>query len=98
MAVRVISIFEGAYDAHIRLAADKLRDGGVVVLPTETVYAASASLDRAEALPRLRQLGGGATGEARPFVPHLAQPGDAARFLGDISEFGQRCICKLWPG
>ena len=31
MSVPVVSIFEGAYDAHIRLAAEKLRDGGVVV-------------------------------------------------------------------
>ena len=35
MSVPVVSIFEGPYEDHIRLAAEKLRQGGVVVLPTE---------------------------------------------------------------
>jgi protein-tyrosine phosphatase len=95
MSVPVSSIFDGPYEAHIRLAAEKLRDGGVVVLPTETVYGAMASLRRPGALARLRQLAGG---EPRPFIPHLADPGDAEQFLGDVGDFGRRCIAKLWPG
>src|SRR5258706_118005 len=103
MPVSVVSILEGSYDAHIRLAAEKLRDGGMVVLPTETVYGAAAALNRPEALKRLRQLSEvGASGQSsqppRAFIPHLARPMDATQFLGELSEFGQRCIRKLWPG
>jgi L-threonylcarbamoyladenylate synthase len=98
MSVPVVSIFEGAYDAHIRLAAEKLRDGGVVVLPTETVYGAAASLRRPEALARLRQLSPAPAGEHRPFIPHIADPKDAEQFLGNVGDFGRRCIQKLWPG
>jgi L-threonylcarbamoyladenylate synthase len=101
MSAQVLAIFEGLYDAHIHLAAEQLRQGGVVVLPTETVYGAAASLNRPEALLRLRQLTAATSGEAhRPhqFIPHLARPMDAGQFLGDLSEFGQRCIRKLWPG
>lgn len=98
MPAVVIPIFEGAYDDHIRLAAEKLRQGGVVVLPMETVYGTAAALNRPEGLERLRQLGGGAATEARAFIPHLARPGDAAQFLGALGEFPQRCIRKLWPG
>src|SRR5258706_9314766 len=99
MSAPVISIFDGAYDDHIHLAAAKLREGGVVVLPMETVYGAAAALNRPAALARLRQLRPPApTGDSQALVPHLADPADAARFLGPLTEFGQRCIRKLWPG
>src|SRR4051812_41643189 len=99
MPVPAVSIFEGAYEDHIHLAAEKLRQGGLVVLPTETVYGAAAALNRPEALQRLRNLRpGGGNGEASAFIPHLAEPMDAEAFLGEISEFGRRCIRKLWPG
>src|SRR3954454_25014649 len=99
MPVPVVSIFEGVYESHIHLAAEKLRQGGLVVLPTETVYGAVAALNRPEALQRLRELRpGGGMGEPHAFIPHLAKPMDAEMFLGDIGEFGARCIRKLWPG
>src|SRR4051812_26535582 len=99
MSAPVVSIFEGRYEDHIRLAAEQLRQGRLVVLPTETVYGAAAALNRPEALKRLRALSptsGG--GERHAFVPHLAHPEDATAFLGDVNELGQRCIRKLWPG
>jgi len=100
MPVPLLSIFEGSYDAHIRLAAEKLRAGAVVVLPTETVYGAAAALNRRDALLRLRQLNdaAGEGGAQRAFIPHVARPGDASLFLGPLSEFEQRCVRKLWPG
>jgi protein-tyrosine phosphatase len=99
MPVPVVSIFEGEYETHIHLAAEKLRQGGLVVLPTETVYGTTAALNRPEALLRLRKLRpGAAVGEAHAFIPHLAKPMDAAAFIGDVGDFGQRCIRKLWPG
>jgi protein-tyrosine phosphatase len=99
MPVQVVSIFEGAYDAHVRSAANQLRQGGLVVLPTETVYGAAAALDHPAALDRLRTLTVLPSGVApHAFIPHLASPADADRFLGDVSEFGRRCLRKLWPG
>ncbi|HEY7120311.1 MAG TPA: Sua5/YciO/YrdC/YwlC family protein [Tepidisphaeraceae bacterium] len=99
MSAPVVPIFEGNYNDHIRLAGEKLRQGGVVVLPTETVYGAAGALNRPEALARLRQLRpSGGSGEAPAFIPHLASPQHAAQFLGDVGEFGHRCIRKLWPG
>ena len=99
MPAAVVSIFEGVYENHIHLAAEKLRQGGLVVLPTETVYGAAAALNRPEALGRLRQLRPGAGGgEPHAFIPHLANPMDATAFVGEVGEFGRRCIRKLWPG
>ena len=102
MSAPVISIFEGEYEAHIRRAADQLRQGGLVVIPTETVYGAAGLLSKSEAVKRLRELRqGGQTGASdtdQPFTIHLAQPGDAMEFLGELNDFGKRCIRKLWPG
>jgi L-threonylcarbamoyladenylate synthase len=106
MSAPVISIFEGDYDAHVRTAAHRLRQGGLVVIPTETVYGAAGLLTKSEAVKRLRELRhGGQTGagnttptDEQPFTIHLARPTDATEFLGELNDFGKRCIRKLWPG
>src|SRR4051794_7217794 len=99
MSAPVISILEGEYEAHIRSAAQRLREGGLVVIPTETVYGAAGLLSQSGAVKRLRELRqqGNATGE-QPFTVHLARPTDAMDYLGELTDFGQRCIRKLWPG
>ena len=106
MSPAVISILEGDYDAHVRFAGERLRSGGLVVIPTETVYGAAGLLSKPEALNRLRELRQGgqtgapstAPGDEQPFTVHVANPDDATEFLGELNEFGRRCMRKLWPG
>lgn len=85
----------GDYDQQIRRAAGLLKEGGLVVLPTETVYGAAAVLSHAQALSRLRALEPPTSG---PLVLHLANRDEATRYLGDLSELGRRMMRKLWPG
>ena len=97
MSSPIISIFSaGDYDEQIRRGADVLRGGGLVVLPTETVYGAAGLLTNASARQRMGDLRGGAAD--RPFTVHLARPSDALQYLGDVSELGHRLMKKLWPG
>ena len=97
MATPVVNIFEvGDYDAQIVRAREQLLGGGLVVLPTETVYGAAGVLTQESARKRLADLRGGTGG--KPFTIHLAHRDDAARYLGDVSEIGQRLMKKLWPG
>ena len=97
MAVPIISIFSaGDYESQIARGAQVLAGGGLVVLPTETVYGAAGLLTHPEARWRLRALRGGS--EARSFTPHLAQPQDAYRYLDPVSEYADRFVKKLWPG
>ena len=101
MAVPVIPIFEVTdYEAQVRRAQDLLRSGRLVVLPTETVYGAAGLLTHPEARRRLADLRGDATtgAPAKPFTIHLAHREDAYRYLGEVSELGNRLIRKLWPG
>src|SRR3954471_11186328 len=97
MATPVVNIFEvGDYDAQIARAREQLRGGGLVVLPTETVYGAAGVLTSDAARQRLGALRGGTSG--KPFTIHLARVDDAHRYLGDVSDYGQRLMRKLWPG
>src|SRR3954468_9963622 len=98
MATPVVNIFEvGDYDAQIARARDQLRGGGLVVLPTETVYGAAGVLTHDAARQRLATLrGNGADG--KPFTIHLARVSDAGRYPGAVTESGQRLMRKLWPG
>jgi protein-tyrosine phosphatase len=96
MAVEVVPIFHvGDYDTQVRRGADLIRDGKLVVLPTETVYGGAALLSHPDGLRRLRTLRGGA---GKPFTIHVANIDDAKRYLGDLPELGQRMMRKLWPG
>jgi protein-tyrosine phosphatase len=96
MATPVIDIFGSSdYLREVQQAADLLRRGGIVVLPTETVYGAAGVLSNSAALDRLKALRGG---EAKPFIVHLARRADAARYLGTVTEYAQRLMTKLWPG
>ena len=50
MAAPIVHIFDvGDYEAQIRRGADLLRTGGVVTLPTETVYGAAGLMTSAAA-------------------------------------------------
>jgi L-threonylcarbamoyladenylate synthase len=75
--------------------ADLLNGGGIVVLPTETVYGAAGRLDLALARDRLRALRGDV---AKPFTIHVPDAADAGRYLGPVSDLGRRLMRKLWPG
>ena len=96
MSVEVIPIRKSSdYRTQVRRAADALRAGQLVVLPTETVYGVAAALNKPEAVEKLRTLRGNVE---KPFTVHLATPADASRFLGPQSDLARRMIRKLWPG
>lgn len=84
-------------DADTRRAGATLSAGGLVLLPTDTVYGVAARLDNAEAVARLRALKPEA-GSPRALVPHLADAKDAELFLGSLSDYQLRVVRKLWPG
>lgn len=97
MTTPIVQIFDAPdYEEQIQRAAKLLSKGGVVVLPTETVYGAAGALTQAEAMGRLRQIRPG--NESKPLTIHLAEPEQARRYLGEVGELGARMMRKLWPG
>jgi protein-tyrosine phosphatase len=96
MAAPIVHIFEtGGYDEQVRRGAELVAGGGVVVLPTETVYGAAGLINSAAARARLSALRGETS---KPFTIHVARRDDAKRYLGDLDEYAERFLRKLWPG
>jgi L-threonylcarbamoyladenylate synthase len=77
------------------LAAEAASRGGLIVLPTDTVYGIGARLDRPAALAALF----GAKGRPRSLpLPVLVAGVDQARTLGVFGGVAQRLAAAFWPG
>ena len=97
MPAALVSIFDAVdYDAEVARSSEILNSGGVVVLPTETVYGAAGRLDRPAAKARLLALRN--SGDTKPMTIHLAHREDALHYIGAVNDLGQRLMRKLWPG
>lgn len=99
MAASVISIFDAPdYEHEVLRAREVLQSGGLVVLPTETVYGAAGLLSNPRGHERLAALRGGEA--SRPFTVHLARREQAMRYLDPAAtgEYANRMMRKLWPG
>lgn len=83
-------------DPAVAEAATVLASGGVIVLPTETVYGTAARIDRPESLARLQRMRNGDA--SKPLTLHLADPFDAEGLTDPLSPYARRVIQKLWPG
>jgi protein-tyrosine phosphatase len=97
MTLRRLTILgDRDFDAQMAESAKVLSAGGLVLLPTETVYGVAGRLDRAQTVSRLRGLRGE---EARgPFILHLSDPSEAERYAGTLGSFARRMVDRVWPG
>ena len=82
--------------AGLARAGQLLRDGKLVVLPTETVYGIALNLHSPDARAAARALKG--TGASPNWVLHLAQPEDVLAWAPGVSQIGRRLILKALPG
>jgi protein-tyrosine phosphatase len=76
-------------------AASVLEEGGLVLLPTETVYGIAARADLPQALARLRALKERGTDE--PLTWHIGAL-DALERLPRVSPMARRLAARYWPG
>lgn len=97
MATRVLKVDAetSAVDA-VREAAACLAGGGLVVIPTETVYGLAANVVDTRAMARLRAVKGREA--AKPFTVHIGARADAAKFVPELTSVGRRLVDKAWPG
>ncbi|MCI0440136.1 MAG: threonylcarbamoyl-AMP synthase [Chloroflexi bacterium] len=81
---------------QIEEAARVLGRGGVIAVPTDTLYGlASRALDE-KAAERIFRLKGRPKGMALPLL--LAEPSDISRYAADVPYAAWRLVEKLWPG
>ncbi|MFK8253472.1 L-threonylcarbamoyladenylate synthase [Ancylobacter terrae] len=83
-------------DAHgIAAAAEAIRAGGLVAMPTETVYGLAADATDPAAIARLYAVKGRPS--FNPLIAHVPDL-DAARRIGRFGAVAERLAAAFWPG
>ncbi len=77
-------------------AAQRLLAGGVVALPTETVYGLAACADQPEAITRVFQIKGRPS--THPLILHIAQLSELTDWAADVPASAQLLASTCWPG
>ncbi|SFW19368.1 L-threonylcarbamoyladenylate synthase [Nitrosovibrio sp. Nv17] len=77
-------------------AVARLKAGGVVAFPTETVYGLGAEISRAAAIRRVFEIKGRPTDH--PLIVHVADASRLARWAREVPEPARRLAQHFWPG
>jgi L-threonylcarbamoyladenylate synthase len=80
----------------IQEAAKWIRAGGLVALPTDTLYGLAADPFHARAVARVFEVKGRAAGQALPLI--AADLAQVTRHLGGLPPAGARLASRFWPG
>ncbi len=89
-------IIDGSNSASIDQAADAIAAGGLVGLPTETVYGLAADAANEAAVANIFAAKGRPS--EHPLIVHVADSLSASRFASQIPEFAQKLMDAFWPG
>ncbi len=89
-------ILDGRHPDAIAQAAQALRDGRLVGLPTETVYGLAADAGSDAAVARIFSAKGRPS--EHPLIVHVAQATEVPRFASQVPTFAQRLMDVFWPG
>ncbi len=97
MAVRTVRFVEKeAYRDGIDDAVRVLDEGGLVIIPTETVYGVAARVDRPGGMRRLAEAKDRT--DEKPFTVHIGQRSDIEPLVGGLGALAGRFVKKAWPG
>lgn len=79
---------------NIKVAAQTVKDGGIIVFPTETVYGLGCDPLNMQAVQRLIAVKGQ---RKKPFPVLITSLEDATK-IAHISDNGKKLATKFWPG
>jgi L-threonylcarbamoyladenylate synthase len=86
--------FLDATDESIKAAAYLMREGGVVVYPTETVYGIGCIPSDPDAAQRICEI----KGRADKPLPLICADIESARKVVEMSSAAEKLAAKFWPG
>jgi L-threonylcarbamoyladenylate synthase len=89
-------ILDGRDAASIAAAAQALRQGELVGLPTETVYGLGADAGNDAAVAKIFAAKGRPSDH--PLIVHVADAASVAHFAREVPAFAQQLIQAFWPG
>ena len=81
---------------EIKWAVDSLKDGGLVIIPTETVYGIAADSSNPKAMERLAGIK--ERPQDKPFSLHVSDKGKVEVYAKNIPISAYKLIDKFWPG
>lgn len=97
MTAEVLSTHTPAFfSAAVKRAAELLRSGEVIALPTETVYGLAANAFDAQAVAKIFQIKG--RPENNPIIIHVAGNEMAKRCVKTWPELADKLSKSFWPG
>ena len=91
-----LDIISGEYEVGIEKAAQILKNGGIVAIPTETVYGLAASAFCDDAIGRVFKAKG--RPQDNPLIVHISNMEMLKTVAKDIPESAYKCAEKFWPG
>ncbi|MDO8776529.1 MAG: L-threonylcarbamoyladenylate synthase [Burkholderiaceae bacterium] len=89
-------IIDGSNPASIAHSADVIAAGGLVGLPTETVYGLAADAANEAAVANIFAAKGRPS--EHPLIVHVANAASASRFASEIPDFARKLMDAFWPG
>lgn len=89
-------ILQGSDPAAIALAAQRLREGELVALPTETVYGLGADASNDAAVAKIFDAKGRPANH--PLIVHIASSAQVPDYAAEVPDFAQKLIEAFWPG
>jgi len=89
-------ILPGTAPESIAAAARCVRAGGLIGLPTETVYGLAADGSRADAVANIFAAKGRPSDH--PLIVHVLDASGVAHFADQVPEFANRLLAAFWPG
>lgn len=87
---------DGLISTNVDLALDRLRHGGLVAIPTETVYGLAADAEQPAAIGRVYAVKGRPSDH--PLILHLARLDVSDRWVADVPVSARRLGDACWPG
>ena len=91
------TLFLSAQDEKTpEIAAGILKNGGLVAIPTETVYGLGADGLNVEAVAKIFEAKG--RPQDNPLILHISQASEMEKFCCNIPECAWRLAEKFWPG
>ncbi|HAS80696.1 MAG: Sua5/YciO/YrdC/YwlC family protein [Candidatus Nomurabacteria bacterium GW2011_GWE1_32_28] len=96
MQTEVLKITDKNSDEVLKKAALIIKNGGLVVFPTETVYGLGANIFNEEALKNIFLAKGRPSDN--PLIVHISNKDELKELVDVVSEDQQKMIDAFWPG
>lgn len=91
-----LDIISGDYDKNIKIASDILKSGGIVAVPTETVYGLAASALDNNAIKNVFKAKG--RPQDNPLIVHISGMDMLRKAAREIPDTAVKCANAFWPG